>query len=53
MEKDKDKQPYERPTIHRIRMLKGELAVAGCKTISSMMGPATGCSISKCSSTTS
>lgn len=44
------KQPYEKPELRRIKLVSGEVAAAGCKTMSSSMGPTTGCFAGMCSS---
>jgi hypothetical protein len=43
------KQAYEKPELRRIKLISGEVAAAGCKTISSSMGPTTGCFAGMCS----
>lgn len=37
------RRPYEAPKVFRIRIAGDELAVAGCKTSTSSMGPTFGC----------
>jgi hypothetical protein len=37
------KQPYERPEITRVKLVRSELAAVGCKTPMTTMGPAVGC----------
>jgi hypothetical protein len=43
-----EREPYEAPSIVRVKLVKGEMAVTGCKTTTSRMGPTTGCFISMC-----
>ncbi len=43
------KQAYEKPELRRIKLISGEVAAAGCKTMSSSMGPTTGCFSGMCS----
>ena len=45
------KQAYEKPSIARVRLARGELAAAGCKTASEKMGPTGGCFFSHCMDT--
>jgi hypothetical protein len=42
------KQPYEKPEVRRVKLVSGEVAVAGCKTMTSSMGPTTGCQAGMC-----
>ena len=42
------REPYEKPAVLKIKMVQGELAVTGCKTRTSTMGPTTGCFASNC-----
>jgi len=42
------REPYQPPAILRVKLVKGELAVAGCKTQTSRTGPTTGCFRSNC-----
>jgi hypothetical protein len=42
------KEEYEKPAVLRIKLVKGELAVAGCKRATSHVGPSTGCVRSGC-----
>jgi hypothetical protein len=42
------REPYQAPAILRVKLVKGELAVAGCKTQTSRTGPTTGCFRSNC-----
>ena len=44
----KAKAAYERPAVRRIKLVKDELAVAGCKRAGSHTGPTTGCTRSGC-----
>jgi hypothetical protein len=44
----KGQAAYEKPVVRRIKLVKGELAVAGCKATSSHTGPTTGCVRSGC-----
>jgi hypothetical protein len=39
----KARQVYESPEIMKVRLVKDELAVAGCKTTRVSMGPVRGC----------
>jgi hypothetical protein len=48
MERRTRREPYEPPSILRVKLVKGELAVAGCKTQTSRTGPTTGCFRSNC-----
>jgi len=43
-----EKQAYEKPVVRRIKLVRGELAVAGCKRAASHTGPSTGCVRSGC-----
>ena len=45
-----EKQKYEKPVVRRIKLVRGELAVTGCKRSDSHTGPATGCARSGCKS---
>jgi hypothetical protein len=51
MHEGESKEPYERPEILRIRLVKDELAVTVCKTRTSSTGPAVGCFRSNCRTT--
>lgn len=43
------KQRYERPAIRRVKIVRGELAVTGCKTRAGGPGPTFGgCQRSNC-----
>jgi hypothetical protein len=42
------KEAYEPPAVRKVKMVKGELAVTGCKTRSATTGPTTGCFRSNC-----
>lgn len=42
------KQSYEKPEVRRVKLVSGEIASAGCKTVSSMTGPTTGCNAGMC-----
>ncbi len=45
------KEPYERPTIRRVKIVRSELAVTGCKTRGGGPGPTFGgCQRSNCRS---
>ena len=44
------KQPYAKPAVRTIRIVPGEMAVAGCKTRLSTTGPAVGCVRTSCMS---
>ena len=48
MAKPTAKEAYESPEIRKIKLVKGELAVTGCKTRTSTTGPAVGCFRSNC-----
>lgn len=37
------RQPYERPEITRVKLVRSELAAVGCKQPTATMGPAVGC----------
>jgi hypothetical protein len=43
-----EKEAYQKPAVLRIKLVKGELAVAGCKRATSHVGPSTGCTRSGC-----
>lgn len=47
-ETSKRREPYEAPAVERVKLVRGEMAVVGCKTASSTMGPTTGCVLSMC-----
>ena len=42
------KEPYEKPELRKVKLVAGEVAAAGCKTMTSAMGPTTGCFASMC-----
>ena len=43
------RQPYERPTIRKVKLVRSELAVTGCKTRLGGPGPTFGgCQRSNC-----
>ena len=42
------RETYEPPQIRKVKLVKGELAVAVCKTTTSRTGPTTGCFRSNC-----
>ena len=45
------KEPYERPTVRRVKIVRSELAVTGCKTRLGGPGPTFGgCQRSNCRS---
>ena len=44
------KEPYETPAIRKVKLIRGEMAVASCKTRTSRTGPTTGCFRSNCKS---
>jgi hypothetical protein len=48
MRQAKRKEAYEAPEVRKIKIVKGELAVTGCKTRTSTTGPAVGCFRSNC-----
>ena len=48
MKKRPAREPYERPRVVRVRIVSGEMAVAGCKTRQAATGPSTGCFRSSC-----
>lgn len=49
-EKPSDRESYERPVIRKVKLVRGEMAVASCKTRTSRTGPTTGCFRSNCKS---
>lgn len=42
------KQAYQKPEVRRVKLVSGEVAAAGCKTMTSSMGPTTGCQSGMC-----
>jgi len=48
MEQPPERLPYEPPQIHKVVLVRDELAVTGCKTQVSATGPTTGCFRSAC-----
>ena len=48
MERSSQRKPYESPEIRKVRLVRGELAVAACKTQTARTGPTTGCFRSNC-----
>jgi hypothetical protein len=38
-----EKQAYQKPEVRRIKLIRKELAAAGCKVANSSMGPGAGC----------
>jgi hypothetical protein len=42
------REPYEPPEIRKVKLIRGEMAVASCKTRTSRTGPTTGCFRSNC-----
>lgn len=42
------RESYEPPEIRKVKLVRGELAVAVCKTQGSRTGPTTGCFRSNC-----
>jgi len=42
------REVYEPPEVRKVKLVKGELAVATCKTTTSRTGPTTGCFRSNC-----
>jgi hypothetical protein len=42
------RRPYVKPMIRRIRLVPGEVAVAGCKTRTGTTGPTLGCFRTNC-----
>jgi hypothetical protein len=48
MGQEKERLPYEPPSIRKVKLVKDELAVAICKTQASRTGPTTGCRRSNC-----
>jgi hypothetical protein len=50
MEKSREREPYERPKVIRVRIVSGEMAVTGCKTPRTRQGPTIGCQASNCRS---
>jgi hypothetical protein len=45
---EQSKEAYEPPEIRKVKLVRGELAVAVCKSSSSKTGPTTGCFRSNC-----
>lgn len=45
---NRSKEAYEPPTVRKVKIVRGELAVTGCKTRSATTGPASGCFRSNC-----
>jgi len=48
MNRQEQKEPYETPQIRKVKLVRGELAVAVCKSQTSRTGPTTGCFRSNC-----
>jgi hypothetical protein len=48
MKKRPPREPYQRPKVVRVRIVPGEMAVAGCKMRDSTTGPTVGCFRSNC-----
>jgi hypothetical protein len=46
--RDRSREPYERPRVLKIRIAQGEMAVTGCKTRTTRIGPTIGCQRSNC-----
>ena len=46
--RQESKEPYEKPELRKVKLVAGEVAAAGCKTMTSAMGPTTGCFTSMC-----
>jgi hypothetical protein len=42
------REAYEKPELRKVKLVAGEVAAAGCKTMTSVMGPTTGCFTSMC-----
>jgi hypothetical protein len=42
------REPYERPKVVRVRVVPGEMAIAGCKLRTGFVGPNLGCRRSNC-----
>jgi hypothetical protein len=43
MEPDKEREPYEPPEVVKVKLVRDELAVVGCKTRGAVTGPVVGC----------
>jgi hypothetical protein len=48
MDGRRPKEAYETPEIRKVKLARGELAVAACKTATARTGPTTGCFRSNC-----
>ena len=49
MREDSDpREPYERPRVVKIVVVREEMAVTGCKTERQVRGPTVGCRLSNC-----
>lgn len=42
------KEAYEPPIVRKVKIVRGELAVTGCKTQTATTGPTVGCFRSNC-----
>lgn len=45
---NRSKETYEPPMLRKVKIVRGELAVTGCKTRSATTGPTVGCFRSNC-----
>jgi hypothetical protein len=43
-----ERERYEAPTVTKVRIVPGEMAVTGCKTRTSATGPSLGCQRTAC-----
>lgn len=48
MQSEPRKLPYEPPAVRKVKLIPEEMAVAICKTQSSLIGPTTGCWRANC-----
>jgi hypothetical protein len=48
MKTEPRKLPYEPPAIRKVKLIPEEMAVAICKTRTSVVGPTTGCTRANC-----
>lgn len=44
----REREPYEKPRVTRIRLVSSEVAVTGCKVRSGNVGPRLGCQRTAC-----
>ena len=47
----RNKEAYEPPTVRKVKIVRAELAVTGCKTQTATTGPTVGCFRSNCRTT--